>query len=438
MNFSITHRVTGKTVSLISLIALLIFLPLLLLATYETATIISRAAGIPANITVDAGVLTHETVNPTFMHAFVQHRQDVTSIKPKWIRTDPIYNTYRIVNKNDESLVFDFSRLDHEIDLIVATGATPVISLSSMPTVIAKDGIATNPPVNWEDWATIVQKTIEHISGSAGKNVRGVYYEVWYEPDDEKYGGWKLDGDKNYLTLYKYAAIGAAHAQDTQAFYLGGPATTSLQKNWVLQLAQGGYRLDFLSWHTYSDDPGRFEVDQKNVSSWLVSNPEIVHLPKLITESGFTRVKDPRSDTPFSSAYTAAVFRQLASGGPQSLFTMQLPNTLLAFLDQMAGTRLQVAGEGTWVTAVATKQGEKLNILLVNFDPNGSHTETVPVQITALPNGTYTYTQHYIDSRLPVEVKRQQEVITDGSLIKQIHMPAQSVVLLELILPPRH
>ncbi|MDP1722847.1 MAG: hypothetical protein Q8L37_06605 [Candidatus Gottesmanbacteria bacterium] len=438
MNFSITHRVTGKTVSLISLIALLIFLPLLLLATYETATIISRAAGIPANITVNAGIVTNEKVDPTFMYAVNQNEQETSNFKPKWIRMNQLYDTYDMVKKVDGALVFDFSRLDRDMKTMYTLGTTLVINLSSMPPAIAKNSTNTNPPTNWDDWALVVQKTIEHVSGSSGLNIRGVYYEVWNEPDHEKHGGWNLDGEKNYLTLYKYAAIGAAQARETQSFYIGGPATTGLYKDWIVKLAQSGYRLDFLSWHTYSDDPGRFEADQKNISSWLVRYPEIVLLPRLITESGFTRAKDPRDASSFASAYTAAVFRQLASDSPRSLFTLQPPNTLMTFLDHMAGTRLYVTGEGTWVTAMATKQGEKLNILLVNFDPNGSHTETVPVQITALPNGTYIYTQQYFDRRQQDEVKKQQVVITDGNLMKQIHMPAQSVILLELILPPRH
>ncbi len=242
--------------------------------------------------------------------------------------------------------------------------------------------------------------------------------------------------------MYKYVAIGAAQALETRTFYLGGPATTGLHKDWIMKLAQSGYRLDFLSWHTQSYEPGRFTVDNQHISSWLVRYPEVILLPKLITESGFTGSKDSRNGTQFAAAYAAAVFRQLANGNLKGLFIFQLkdaPRPIFSFLDRMTGTRLGVAGEGTWVSAIASKQDEKLNILLVNFDPTGSHAETVPVRISALPNGTYDYAQQYYEGRPTAESsKKQQEVVTDGSLSKQIHMPAQSIVLLELIPSPRH
>ena len=72
MSVSLTGRITGKTMSVISFVALLIFLPLLLLAAYQTATIISRAAGKMATIVVDANSVSQEKIDSTFMHAFAQ------------------------------------------------------------------------------------------------------------------------------------------------------------------------------------------------------------------------------------------------------------------------------------------------------------------------------------------------------------------------------
>lgn len=469
MNISFTRRVTGKTISTVSLIALIIFLPLLLLAAYQTATIISRATGKPGNIIVDASVVTNEKIDPTFMYAFTQGgeetdnwlkpiQQEVASLKPKWIRIDHIYDFYDIVKNDGGSLSFDFSRLDPIIDTILATGATPVISLSYMPPAIARDGNVINPPINWNDWALVVQKTIEHVSGSSGKNISGVYYEVWNEPDHEQFGGWKLSGEKNYLTLYHYAAKGASQTKQTQQFALGGPATTGLYKDWIIKLIETGDRIDFLSWHSYLLEPTRFPQDQRNIISWLLPYPNSVLLPKLITEYGFTGVKDPRYAQPFGSAYTASVFRQLVSGGPMALFTFQLKDGpgqekgdgwglighessghplkpryyVYSLLSRMAGNRVLLAGEGTWVTGLASKQNNTTRIMLINFDASGNHTETTPITITNLPNGTYGYSQQYLQSTTPGEIQERMESVTDHSLKKQIYMPAQSVVLIEL------
>lgn len=469
MSILFTGRVNGKTISIISFIALGIFLPLLLLGAYQTATIVSRATGKPATIVVDASSVLSEKVDTTFFQAFAQGgeesgnmlspvEKEVTALKPKWIRIDHIYDYFDIVKKEGGSITLDFSRLDPVIDTIRATGATPVISLSYMPPAIAKDGKVINPPTNWEDWALVVQKTIEHISGSSGKNISGVFYEVWNEPDHEQFGGWKLTGEKNYLTLYHYAANGANQAKQTQPFALGGPSTTGLYKNWIIKLIETGDRVDFLSWHSYLLEPVRFSQDQRNVISWLLPYPNFVLLPKLITEYGFTGAKDSRYGTSFGSAYTAAVFRQLVSGGPMALFTFQLKDGpgqekgdgwglighesggrtlkpryyVYSLLSRMTGNRVLLTGEGTWVTGFASKQADTIRIMLINFDAFGNHTETVPITITNLPNGTYEYSQQYLQGNTPGETKKLKESVTDQVLKKQLFMSAQSIVLLEI------
>lgn len=429
MSISLTSRMTGKTMSIVSFVALLIFLPLLLLAAYQTATIISRATGKPANIIIDAGAVTSEKIDPTFMYALAQSgkvQKEISALRPKWIRIDHIYDFYDIV-KNDVSgsLSFDFSRLDPIIESIRAAHATPVISLSSMPPAIAKDGKVTNAPKNWSDWTMVIQKTIEHISGSSEKNIPEVYYEVWNEPNHEQSGGWDLTGEKNYLTLYHYAAVGAGEAKQTQKFFLGGPATRGLYKNWIINLINSGDRVDFLSWHSYLLEPERFPQDQRDITSWLLPYPNSVLLPKLITEYGFTGS--------LGSAYTASVFRQLVSGSPTALFTSHLESGYIySLLSRMAGNRVLLTGEGTWVTGFASKQTDTIRIMLINFDASGSHTETTPITITNLPNGMYGYSQEYLQGNTPGEAQKFMESVIDGTLKKQIYMPAQALVLIEL------
>lgn len=469
MVFSLTRRVTGKTMSIISFIALIIFLPLLLLATYQTATIVSRATGKPATIVVDAREVLPEQIDTSFMHAFAQGgeetgnwlgpiQREVTELRPKWIRIDHIYDFYDIVKKDHGELSFDFSRLDPIIDMIRVVGATPVLSLSYMPPAIAEGGKVTNPPQSWDDWSRVVQKTIEHVSGPTGKNIPDVYYEVWNEPDHEQFGGWKLTGEKNYLTLYAYAAKGAGQVKQARTFFLGGPATTGLYKEWIIKLVESGERLDFISWHSYLDDPKRFSQDQKNITSWLMRYPQAILTPKLITEFGFTGAKDPRYGKPFASAFTASVFRQLAIGRPYALFAFQLKDGpsqeagegwglmshesrgkiltpryhVFTFLDRMAGNRVNLTGEGTWVSGLASKRGATIRILLVNYDASGNHRETVPVTITNLDNGVYGYQQQLLQGNAPDIPLVSEETVENGVLSKKLFLPAQSVLIIEI------
>ncbi|MCX8009079.1 MAG: hypothetical protein N3A54_05280 [Patescibacteria group bacterium] len=454
-------RETPKATSIVSTLAILAFLPLFMLGLYQIYTIL-RASGTAANIVVDTNVVL-EPVDTNFLRAFAQGGeeatdmiapivQEVRALRPRIIRIDHIYDYYNVVGRNGSELTFDWSRLDQAVNSILATGAKPMLALSYMPSVIAKDGNIINPPNDWNEWATVVQRTIEYYSGRSNRNISGMYYEVWNEPDLAQFGGWKLSGEKNYLILYRYAAIGAQNAKNVQPFSLGGPSTTGLYRNWIVSLASSGNRVDFFSWHSYIMDPKQFERDQKNLTEWLLPFPRYVLLPKFVTEFGFTGAKDSRYNTMFAAAHMAAVTRQIISGGPTYLFTFQLkdgPNQengwgilthetqgkkpkpryfVPNFLQIMDGNRLFVTGEGTWTSAFATIRDNTIRLLLVNFNHQNSRSETVPITFVNLEPGTYSYRERFLLGR---DITLT-ETITDTQLKKQIFLPVNSVAIIEL------
>lgn len=464
MSNFLTEPTKPRITQIVSIVALLIFMPLLILGTQEIATLITRASGTPANIIINTK-LVQEPLNLDFYHAFAQGGEtsgnmlkpvtgEIRSLNPKVIRIDHIYDLYNVVGKNGDQLTFNWTNLDDTVDTILAMGAKPVLALSYMPPAIARDGNLTNPPNNWDDWALVVQRTIEHYSGKGGKNISGIYYEVWNEPDLAQFGGWKYGGDKNYITLYQYASAGARRATGVNTFYLGGPATTGLYKSWILALVNSGVRIDFLSWHTYQADPAKYAKDQEDIISWLLPYPNYTLLPKLITEFGFTGNKSTGYGTTYAAAHTAAVIRQLVSGGPTYAFSFQpidgpkqqagdgwglITNEdngkkpkpryyIYSFVDSMAGSRVSLSGEGTWVTGFASTKNNVLRVMLVNFDTNGSHSEVVPVTFGNLDPGTYKYRQHFF---LGQDVTLT-DTVTGNTLQKKILMSASSVVILEL------
>lgn len=462
------RQATGRTISVISYAALLIFLPLFIFIVGQTVTLLTRATGTPANILVDAATRL-ETIDTGFLHAFAQGGEeagdmlssvasDVRALKPAIIRLDHLYDHYNVVGRDGNGLTFDWSRLDAAVNTIISTGAKPMFALSYMPSVIAVDGSVINPPNDWNEWALVVQRTIEHYSGRNGKNLSGIYYEVWNEPDLAQFGSWKMGGEKNYLTLYRYAAIGAANARNVQPFFLGGPATTGLYKNWILGLVNSGSRVDFFSWHSYLANPKQFATDQRNIISWLLPYPTYTLLPKLITEFGFTGNKSAGYGSMYGAAHAAAVIRQIISGGPTYLFTFQLkdgPNQsdgtgwglishddtgrkkkpryfIPSFVDAMAGTRLLLTGEGSWVTGFATIRDDVIRVFLVNFDANGNHTEQVPVKIMNLATGSYRLRTRLLAGRDTTAT----HTVESGTLATDVFMPAQSVAILELTKQP--
>jgi hypothetical protein len=415
--------------AIFNIIILLIIIPIVSYGVTQVTRLINRAAGNNANIVVEIATPSGY-FNSDFYHAFAQGGEEtsdmltniiapVKDLNPKYIRLDHIFDNYQLVSRTDK-LNYNFQHLDAAIDSIIKTGAKPFLALSYMPQVIAKDGNVINQPNDWNEWSQVVKAVIEHYSGKNNRNLTDIYYEVWNEPDLAIFGKWNLEGDKNYLTLYKYAILGANNATNCNKYFIGGPATTGLNKNWIMALAQSGLRIDFISWHSYLNDPHRFVEDQNNITNWLKTYPALAVTPKIITEFGFSGDKDIRYGTEYAGIYTASVIRQLADAGPLYLFSFQLadgPNqefgdgwgilthktagakkkpryAVYNFLDTMTGRRLNLNGEGTWVTGLATQNSDITRILLINFDQSGFHSEAVPVKITGLTNGGYTWTGH--------------------------------------------
>lgn len=467
MSFHLDRQITPQTKNVFVTVALFVMLPLLVIGAMQTYRIVTRAVGFPANITVDAGKEL-SPISTDFYHAFAQGGEEQTdmlapvlaetkALSPKLIRLDHIYDSYQVVSGSGTGLSYDFSRLDAAISTILATGAKPILALSYMPPSISQDGSLIAPPRDWNDWAAVVRRTIEHYSGKSEKNISNIYYEVWNEPDLAQFGSWKLSGEKNYLTLYRYAAQGAQSAQNCNKFFFGGPVTTGLYKNWIIALASSGMRVDFFSWHSYLPEPNRFSQDQKNIVSWLLPYENHFGKPLIISEFGFTGAKDVRYGTLYSAAHTAATISNLMTAGPTYLFSFQIkdgPNQtdgsgwglmkhesagktkkprygIYAFMDQMKGNLLPLSGEGTWVGGFATKNGQTIKILLVNFDPyNGRREEFVPVAINNLSPGTYTVTvrRYGIGSEAPSTitvsqkepVKRTLRLATNGIAIIEL------------------
>ncbi len=337
--------------------------------------------------------------------------QQMRALRPEYVRIDHIYDFYDVVSGTSGNLQFDFSKLDLVLDDIAALGAKPYIALSYTPTQLAEDGSIVGKPINYNDWQTIVARTIQHISGT--RKTADVYYEVWNEPD--LFGGWKYSGNKNYLDLYGASARGAASVRGVQPFKIGGPATTALYKNWVTALAsyvqRNNYRLDFISWHRYSPDVDVYRKDMSDIRQWTNDlQPPLPGLEFHITEWGHNSDIDPGYDTTYGAAHTVAgalemigvierafVFEIQDGKGPDGkthwgrwgLFTHTSAGSqakprynALRLLEQLGTERLQLLGKGTYVKAVATRRptGEVV-LALVNFDPSGRNSENVPITI---------------------------------------------------------
>jgi hypothetical protein len=401
----------------------------------------SKASGENANIYIDTQAVVGPMPRPWRNlaqggEAFDWRLQPLTSqvaaLNPDYIRIDHLYDFYEIVGGSPGNMTFDFSKVDVILDDILATGAKPYISLSYMPPAISSGDIIS-PPVNWTDWQIVVQRTIEHISGTRG--IDEVYYEVWNEPD--LFGGWKYYGEKNYLTMYTYAARGAQNARGVKNFKFGGPGITALYKNWFDALSKhaiaNNLRYDFFSWHRYNHKVDQYRDDMIEIRTWLQKFPQLEgNLELQITEWGHDSENHAGYDNAYGAAHTVAaaiemvgvvdrafVFEIQDGKDPQGqpywgrwgLFTHSEAGAKakpryygLRMLDKIADSRLQLLGKGSWVKGLAAKdEKEIINVVLANFDVYGKHAETVPVTFTNIKAGEYTVTREYLNGQQNTE-----------------------------------
>lgn len=454
------------------IVFLLITLPILVIFLQRIQQYLSRAGGIPANIVVYTKTSLGPLPQPwqALAQGGEEKEQMLTNtvlpiklLSPKYIRIDHIYDFYDVVKRDKNGkMVFDFSKLDLIVEDILATGARPMLSLSYMPPAISSGDI-TDPPVNWSDWQEVVRRTIEYYSGKDGKNIEDATYEVWNEPD--LFGKWKIGGSKDYRLLYLYAARGAAQAENTSPFMIGGPATTSFYKNWLEEFIkyvyQNGIRLDFFSWHKYSLNPQDFLEDINFIDSLLVGHGGSYLLPKFISEWGSNPENSPLHDTNFDAAHTIAVIRkvldrvdlaftfEIKDGPPPpgkifwgrwGILTHENGGLIkkpkyqaLALLTKMGGERLKMTGEGTWVTGFASKRNETVRVILVNYDKEDQHSENFPVTFTGLEPGNYLLRQ----TDLTGEVLSTNVEILQETPTLSFFLPPNSTVLLELEPTPK-
>jgi len=379
------------------------------------------------------------------------------ALEMDYIRIDHIYDFYDVVSKGpDGKLVFSWNKLDGVVEDIQATGATPFFSLSYMPTFLAENN--TDEANNWGEWTEIVKATIERYSGRSGKNIPNVYYEVWNEPD--LFGNFKMGGAKNYLTMYRASSLGAQATQNTQPFKFGGPATTALYKNWVDGLIRfvqdNNLRLDFYSWHRYSERVDEFERDAINARTWVSAFPDYSALELVISEAGIHSANNPDYDKPRSAIHALASlaatdtdvtrfmsFEAKDGPGPTQywgrwgiLTHEKYGNpikkdryTAFEFLNSLGDERLSVSGEGSWVRAIARKSGDAFQVMVVNYDDANRHIEAVPITFENLTGRSFILRRRDFLGRV-LDVP----ITTDTSSYSTIqYFPVNTAAIIELI-----
>jgi hypothetical protein len=373
-------------------------------------------------------------------------------LQPKLIRIDHIYDYFNVYRGPND---FDFSGLDSAVNSILKTGAKPMLSLSYIPAGMAKNGQTGSEPSDWQQWFDLVKATANRYS--VQKNISGIYYEVYNEPD--LFGGWHYQKSPSYTTLYSTSAKAIASGAGNTIYKVGGPATTSYYSNWIQSLfktAQSqNLRLDFISWHQYSKNAKDFTDNIEQLNSIIAYYPAYFDIERLITEFGPNSEPDTWYDQKLSGIHLLSMVTHL-QGKVHRLFTFEAvdgpsPRSSLSsgwgllthpslgakpkpryesllFLNSLFGNRLYSTGDGTFVTSIAAKSGQTLKVLLVNYDPSLSHTETVPLTIKELTSGGYTFKTSYFMGKSYTKTVSVPDTVYQES----IYLEPNSATILEL------
>jgi hypothetical protein len=417
----------------------------------------SGAAGAPANLVVDTSTVygAPEDAWRNLAQGGEERGRmltplinNVRALRPQYIRIDHVFDYY---NQGE---------LDNVIRDIQATGARPFIALSYMPPSISKSGSVTDLPKDWRQWEDTVQNLIQHVSGRNGLAISNVYYEVWNEPD--LFGDFKVYGSKNYLDLYHHSAIGAARSGNTLPYKFGGPATTGYYPNWMNSLlsyaSKNGLRLDFLSWHKYSKNLADYEVDVANARG-LLEKYDMSGREMVITEIGPNGANDTAYDNTFGAIHLLAT-SIILQGEVDKTFTFEIKDgpgekqywgrwgifthekfgtpvmkprgRAITFLNSlMGGEKLNVFGQGSWVRAMAKKLGPNvIRIMVVNYDPKGTHAENVPLKLANLTSPNFSFKR----TDFLGGTKSEEVSVTSSEWSTEVYMKPNSAAIFEIIL----
>ena len=434
-------------------ILLLLLLPFLVLAIKTILDIRKGAAGIPADIVIDTQQ-TQGQVPSSFWQNLSQGGEEpvdmikpvvsqIRSLRPELIRIDHIFDYYQVDQGNNR---FDFSRLDGAVNSILLTGARPMLSISYTPD--------SKEPSDWNQWYQLVKATAQHYS--IEKRINGIYYEVWNEPD--LFGGWKYNRSPNYSTLYIQTARAITEGAAGADFKIGGPAITAYYANWIKALfataSKNNLRLDFISWHKYSKNIEDYNKDFESLNQILSDYPRYFDIERIITEVGPNPEPDSWYDTKMAGIHLMALSTNLTGkihraftfepvDGPTSRSNIssgwglithpskgQKPKPrffAIQFLNQLSGQQLASSGNGSWISALAAKNNNTIQVLLVNYDPRMNHAETFPLTIHSLIPGSYQMkTTTYLGK------STTKKITTTTNYRAMTYLEANSAILIEL------
>lgn len=209
---------------------------------------------------------------------------------------------------------YNWAKLDIVVDMIRATGATPLMNIAFKPRVLfPKVDDTVTDPTDYNAWEKLIVAMVTHYK-TRGSEVK--YWEIANEPDIGESGGcpYKFTPE-GYARYYSHTAL-AIRKADPEA-KIGGPAlanpNSEILPTLLIACQRDHLPLDFVSWHIYSNDPAaiRATIDRKHEQ--LRAFPSL-H-PETILDEWNMSLRNSEVDPRFQPAFVVETAWQMFDGG---------------------------------------------------------------------------------------------------------------------------
>jgi len=215
----------------------------------------------------------------------------------------------------DDPASYDFGYLDRQLDELTDAGVEPYLCFDYVPFTLSSEqdprnaanvglsspgmtfsnGIRTAPPADPQVYARVVRNVIRHVQGrfKGGRDFGVTHFEVGNEPDLVLPNGQPLPlfwAGTRQQWIETYAAVAAEVDADPDlaGIRFGGGSFAMLPheaaprfvETFLAEVAGRGLRLDFLSFHSYGDDPAEHRAVLDEVLALVAAyglDPELVN-----------------------------------------------------------------------------------------------------------------------------------------------------------------
>jgi xylan 1,4-beta-xylosidase len=381
---------------------------------------------------------------------------------------------------------YDWSRLDPYMDALDRTGAKVVAAITIKPRPLyPKIDPAVWRPNDVKEWQQVIAAMVKRYS--VERQII-TYWEIGNETDIGENGGcpYLIPDAEQYAEFYRMTI--EPILATFRGARVGGPAVANaggdLLPKFIERCRADHLRLDFISWHLYSDDPDRHaalvEKYRKLLEPFGDTRPEM-----LVTEwnKGFDPVSveemafDPRRAAAAAACMLAmtdarvdwsfyyhawdqtcyldefrpffrdpnimyhhwnevphrfGLFGVAGEARPQ-YFVYQL-------LTRMRGDRVPAMSDEKDLRTLASRSGEDSTVLLVNYGRPRSQDRLATIRWTGLAPGRRMLTVFRIDQRrawsdetLELKPAERREVDVREAFTMQAFCPADSVSLVTLV-----